>query len=122
MVPFNQGSKRDVEALIDYVYTEFDDLDFMIPFAAIPENGREIDGIDSKSELAHRIMLTNLLRLMGCIKVKKADAGFETRPTQSFSRSRRITAPWVTTDYMASQRLPSKLCSTDGTQKAGAVI
>lgn len=82
VVPFNQGSKRDVEALIDYVYTEFDDLDFMIPFAAIPENGREIDGIDSKSELAHRIMLTNLLRLMGCIKVKKANAGFETRPTQ----------------------------------------
>ncbi|CRJ95393.1 hypothetical protein BN1723_020814, partial [Verticillium longisporum] len=58
------------------------DLDFIIPFAAIPENGRQIDNIDSKSELAHRIMLTNLLRLLGCVKIQKAERGFETRPAQ----------------------------------------
>ncbi|KAL8824963.1 MAG: hypothetical protein Q9191_004701 [Dirinaria sp. TL-2023a] len=87
VVPFNQGSKQDVEALIDYIYSDKKgslgwDLDYIIPFAAIPENGREIDSIDSKSELAHRIMLTNLLRLLGAIKIQKQARGFETRPAQ----------------------------------------
>ena len=86
VVPFNQGSKQDVEALIEYIYDSKKglswDLDFVIPFAAIPENGREIDSIDSKSELAHRIMLTNVLRLLGSIKSQKAERGFETRPAQ----------------------------------------
>ena len=86
VVPFNQGSKQDVEALIDYIYDTKKglgwDLDYVVPFAAIPENGREIDSIDSKSELAHRIMLTNLLRLLGYIKTQKHERGFETRPAQ----------------------------------------
>ncbi|RJE24442.1 fatty acid synthase [Aspergillus sclerotialis] len=86
VVPFNQGSKQDVEALVDYIYNTKQglgwDLDFVVPFAAIPENGREIDSIDSKSEFAHRIMLTNLLRLLGCIKTQKQGHGFETRPAQ----------------------------------------
>lgn len=87
VVPFNQGSKRDVEALVDYIYDSKKgclgwDLDYVIPFAAISENGREIDSIDSKSELAHRIMLTNVLRLLGCIKTQKQARGFETRPAQ----------------------------------------
>ncbi|KAJ4560110.1 beta subunit of fatty acid synthetase [Exophiala dermatitidis] len=86
VVPFNQGSKQDVEALVDYIYDTKKglgwDLDFIIPFAAIPENGREIDSIDSKSELAHRIMLTNLIRLLGCVKTKKFENGFNTRPAQ----------------------------------------
>ena len=86
VVPFNQGSKQDVEALVDYIYDTKKglgwDLDFIVPFAAIPENGREIDSIDSKSELAHRIMLTNLLRLLGSVKAQKQANGFETRPAQ----------------------------------------
>jgi fatty acid synthase subunit alpha, fungi type len=87
VVPFNQGSKQDVEALIEYIYDTKKgslgwDLDYVVPFAAIPENGREIDSIDSKSELAHRIMLTNLLRLLGCIKTQKQVRGYETRPAQ----------------------------------------
>ena len=86
VVPFNQGSKQDVEALVEYVYDTKKglgwDLDYVVPFAAIPENGREIDSIDSKSELAHRIMLTNLLRLLGCVKVQKQQRGYETRPAQ----------------------------------------
>jgi fatty acid synthase subunit alpha len=86
VVPFNQGSVQDVNALIDYIYDEKKglgwDLDYVVPFAAIPENGREIDSIDSKSELAHRIMLTNLLRMLGAIKAQKADRRFETRPAQ----------------------------------------
>jgi fatty acid synthase subunit alpha len=86
VVPFNQGSKQDVEALIDYIYDPKKglgwDLDFIAPFAAIPENGREIDSIDSKSELAHRIMLTNLIRLLGSVKTQKLERGFNTRPAQ----------------------------------------
>ncbi|KAI9851556.1 MAG: 3-oxoacyl-[acyl-carrier-protein] synthase [Thelocarpon superellum] len=86
VVPFNQGSKQDVEALVRYIFDPKKglgwDLDYVIPFAAIPENGREIDSIDSKSELAHRIMLTNLLRLLGAIKAEKHERGFETRPAQ----------------------------------------
>jgi fatty acid synthase subunit alpha len=86
VVPFNQGSKQDVEALVNYIYDSKTglgwDLDFIVPFAAISETGRQIDGIDSKSELAHRIMLTNLLRLLGCVKTQKAERGFETRPAQ----------------------------------------
>lgn len=83
VVPFNQASKQDVEALIDYIYTSLGmDLDYILPFAALPENGREIDGLDDKSELAHRIMLVNILRLMGAVKNKKASRNFVTRPTQ----------------------------------------
>ncbi|KAA8909923.1 hypothetical protein TRICI_004308 [Trichomonascus ciferrii] len=88
VVPFNQASKSDVNALVDYIYGDPKngglgwDLDFIIPFAAIPEQGMEIDGIESKSELAHRAMLTNLLRLLGNIKTQKQANGFETRPAQ----------------------------------------
>jgi fatty acid synthase subunit alpha len=58
VVPFNQGSKQDVEALVEYIYTTLGmDLDYILPFAGIPENGREIDGLDDRSELAHRMML-----------------------------------------------------------------
>ncbi|KAF8312438.1 fatty acid synthase, partial [Clavulina sp. PMI_390] len=83
VVPFNQGSKQDVDALVDYVYSTLNlDLDYILPFAAIPENGREIDSLDDKSELAHRVMLVNLLRLLGAVKQKKASRNFVTRPTQ----------------------------------------
>ncbi|KAF8577776.1 fatty acid synthase [Ramaria rubella] len=83
VVPFNQGSKQDVEALIDYIYATLSlDLDYILPFAAVPERDREIDGLDDRSELAHRIMLVNLLRLLGAVKTKKASRQFVTRPTQ----------------------------------------
>lgn len=83
VVPFNQGSKQDVDNLVSYIYDSANglgwDLDAIIPFAAIPENGNGLDNIDSKSELAHRIMLTNLLRLLGAVKTKKVT---DTRPAQ----------------------------------------
>jgi fatty acid synthase subunit alpha len=60
LVPFNQGSKQDVKALVGYIYATRDmDLDYILTFAAVPENGREIDGLGDKSELAHRIMHVN---------------------------------------------------------------
>jgi fatty acid synthase subunit alpha len=58
VVRFNQGSKQDVEALIDYIYATLGmDLNYILPIATIPENGREIDSLDDMPELAHRIAL-----------------------------------------------------------------
>ncbi|KAI9826710.1 MAG: 3-oxoacyl-[acyl-carrier-protein] synthase [Phylliscum demangeonii] len=86
LVPFNQGSRQDVEALVAYIYDSANglgwDLDHIVPFAAISENGREIDNIDSKSELAHRLMLTNTVRLLGAVKKEKARRRIRTRPAQ----------------------------------------
>jgi fatty acid synthase subunit alpha len=86
VLPFNQGSQQDIEALVLHIYDPVAglgwDLDHVIPLAAISENGREIDGIDSKSELAHRIMLINIVRLLGAIKKQKESRGFDTRPAQ----------------------------------------
>ena len=86
VVPFNQGSKIDVEAVVEYIYnTEKGlgwDLDYILPFAAISEQGIELDSIDSKSELAHRIMLVNLIRLLGAIKKTKLTRNYNNRPSQ----------------------------------------
>ena len=74
-----------METLVDHIYTTLGlDLDYVIPFAAVPENGRTINGLDDKSELAHRIMLVYLLRLLGAIKTRKASRQIVTRPTQVF--------------------------------------
>lgn len=89
VVPFNQGSKQDVQALVNYIYDDVKkgglgwDLDFVIPFAAIPEMGIEIDTIGSRSELSHRIMLTNLLRLLGEVVSQKKARNITTRPAEA---------------------------------------
>ncbi|KAL9120415.1 MAG: hypothetical protein Q9187_003025 [Circinaria calcarea] len=86
LLPFNQGSQQDIKALIEYIYDSKKglgwDLDIVIPFAAVSETDRAIDRIDSKSELAHRIMLTNTIRLLGAIKEQKQIRGYQTRPAQ----------------------------------------
>ena len=84
ILPFNQASKKDCLTLIDHIYSSDEyggDLDFVIPFAAIPETGRQLDALDYKSELAHRIMLVNVLRLLGNIKQQKERRGLDNRPT-----------------------------------------
>ena len=86
VLPCNQGSKQDIEDLVTHIYDPVKglgwDLDFVIPFAALSEKGREIDNLDSHSELAHRAMLTNVLRLMGAIKIAKEAREIRTRPAQ----------------------------------------
>ena len=83
VIPFNQGSKQDVEALVTYIYMTLRmDLDYILPFATITENGCEIDGLDNKSKLAHHIMLVNLLHILGTVKGKKAIRQFITHLTQ----------------------------------------
>ncbi|PGH20062.1 hypothetical protein AJ80_03712 [Polytolypa hystricis UAMH7299] len=86
VAPFNQGSQQDVEALVQHIFDPVKglgwDLDHVLPFAAISVAGREIDAIDSKSELALRIMLTNTIRLLGAIKRQKESRGYHNRQTQ----------------------------------------
>ncbi|KAG9394494.1 Acyl transferase domain [Carpediemonas membranifera] len=80
LVPFNQASKADVTALVDYLYAHDLDVDALVPFAAIPENGATIETIGSRSELAHRTMLTNIYRLIGEIVKSKKARSTVTRP------------------------------------------
>lgn len=81
VIPFKQASRQDAEAPIDRIYiTLAMDPDYILPFTGIPENGRGIDGLNDKSELARRITLINLYRLMEAIKLKNAIRRFVTRP------------------------------------------
>lgn len=81
--PLNQASSQDVEAIVDWIYGTLGwDLDHVIPFGAISENGRDLGNLDSRSELAHRLMLTNVMRLAGAILKQKRSRHIETRPAQ----------------------------------------
>ncbi|CAH0517169.1 unnamed protein product [Peronospora belbahrii] len=81
VLPFNQASKMDVQNLVTHIYNVHKlDLDFVIPFAALSEVGRTITDIDSRSELAHRIMLTNTMRLLGEVVTAKKARDITTRP------------------------------------------
>jgi 3-oxoacyl-ACP reductase-like protein len=84
VVPFNQASKQDVGRLVDYIYGELgSDLDGIIPFGAISEAGKSLlDGVEGRSELAHRLMLTNVVRLLGAVAQAKASRSITTRPAQ----------------------------------------
>jgi fatty acid synthase subunit alpha len=81
VLPYNQGSNSDVQELVRHLDADPSwDLDYIIPFAAISENGRGLEDLDSKSEIAHRLMLTNLLRLLGGIARSKRVKNITTRP------------------------------------------
>jgi fatty acid synthase subunit beta len=87
IVPFNKGSVRDVEALVKHIYSPQKagglglDVDYFFPFAALPEKGRGIDRIDDIAELAHRVMLTNTIRMVGAIFSKKKEQKLVGRTT-----------------------------------------
>ncbi|KAI8318916.1 thiolase-like protein, partial [Martensiomyces pterosporus] len=88
IVPFNQGSTLDTKSLVEYIFGSPAggrglgwDLDFVIPFAGISSVGNDIARIDSRTELAHRIMLTNILRLLGEIKDAKERLGYGAHPS-----------------------------------------
>ena len=90
VIPCNMASTRDVRSLVQWIYEDPKDgglgwdLDFVIPFAALGEEGREIDNIDSRSELAHRVMLTNTIRLLGTVSERKRSITYQggCRPAQ----------------------------------------
>lgn len=85
VIPCNQASKQDCETLINHIYGQAGlnrNLDAIVPFAAISESGAEIDDLGAQSELAHRMMLVNVLRLLGSVVKHKHQQQLDTRPTQ----------------------------------------
>lgn len=85
VLPFNQASVKDCRDLIEYVYSESglgQTIDILIPFAAIVEDGAEIDQLAPKSELAHRLMLTNVCRLIGFVVRQNTERNIHFHPTQ----------------------------------------
>ncbi|KAJ2669644.1 fatty acid synthase alpha subunit Lsd1, partial [Coemansia sp. RSA 1085] len=79
VVPFNQGSVQDIDRLVHYILGKSADnlgwnLDFVFPFAALSDIGSTATNIGSRSELAQRVMLTNVLRLLGRIKEVKENS------------------------------------------------
>ncbi|KAJ2774642.1 fatty acid synthase alpha subunit Lsd1, partial [Coemansia nantahalensis] len=86
VVPFNQGSAQDVTALAEYVLGTTGgglgwSLDYVFPFAAMPDVGSLATNLGSRSELVQRAMLTNVVRLMGAIKSAKESMERAPRPS-----------------------------------------
>ncbi|KAJ2026480.1 fatty acid synthase alpha subunit Lsd1 [Coemansia sp. S85] len=88
VVPFNQGSTGDVKQLVYYIYHDSGaakglgwDLDYIFPFAAVSDIGSFAMNLGSRSEFAQRVLLTNVMRLLGGIKDTKERLGYITRPS-----------------------------------------
>ncbi|KAJ2832566.1 fatty acid synthase alpha subunit Lsd1, partial [Coemansia furcata] len=86
LVPFNQGSTGDIKQLVDYIYSDTDvakglgwDLDYVFPFAAVSDIGSLATNLGSHSEFVQRVLLTNVMRLLGSIKNIKERLGYNTR-------------------------------------------
>jgi fatty acid synthase subunit alpha len=83
LLPFNQASVVDCERLVDYVYHELDtDLDAILPFAATSQTGAGVDRLNANNEFAMRLMLVNVLRLLGFVVGKKRRRGIRCKTTQ----------------------------------------
>ncbi|KAL4955090.1 hypothetical protein BDW69DRAFT_204790 [Aspergillus filifer] len=84
LYPMNQASKQDCKMLVSHIYGPDSptdgDLDYIIPFAAIPQSG-EPDALGGQQELALRAMLVNLLRLVGFVRQHKQSLRIVNRPT-----------------------------------------
>jgi fatty acid synthase subunit alpha len=84
VLPVNQASSQDCEALVQHIYGPNSPtgggLDYIIPFAAIPQTG-EPEALGGRQELALRAMLVNVLRLIGFVRREKEQRRIETRPT-----------------------------------------
>ncbi|ORX74095.1 hypothetical protein DL89DRAFT_253981 [Linderina pennispora] len=82
--PFNQGSVSDIDSLIQHIFGEGGlhwDLDFVLPFASTSNIGSDVTSLKSHSELALRIMMTNVIRLVGAVAAAKASLGLELSPS-----------------------------------------
>ena len=77
LVPFNQASARDCEAVVDWAVERFGGVDCVVPFAAAGEGGVEVDGVGPGEEVGLRLMMVNVLRLVGRVVKRKREAGLE---------------------------------------------
>ncbi|KAJ2671787.1 fatty acid synthase alpha subunit Lsd1 [Coemansia spiralis] len=90
IVPFNQGSVQDIGKLINYIFDSPGASgnsslgwipNYIIPFAAVSDVGSLATNIGSRSELSQRVMLTNVIRLIGGIKDRKEKLGYTFSPS-----------------------------------------
>ncbi|KAH9130583.1 hypothetical protein AeNC1_019811, partial [Aphanomyces euteiches] len=77
LFPFNQASSKDCGALVAHIYEQLN-LNLVLAFGA--NSGPTLSAIDFKSELAHRIVLTNAYRILGKIIDYKHAKNIRTRP------------------------------------------
>ncbi|KAJ1770836.1 fatty acid synthase alpha subunit Lsd1 [Coemansia sp. RSA 1843] len=81
VVPYNQGSAADTKALVNYVYSAKGwYLDYLLPFGAVADYGTDVSSLGSRSELSMRVMLTNVLRLLGEVRQRNQQSSYVCRP------------------------------------------
>ncbi|KAJ2599136.1 fatty acid synthase alpha subunit Lsd1 [Coemansia sp. RSA 1721] len=82
VVPYNQASWQDTRGLVGYIYQTLGrNLDYVLPFAATSDYNCDITNLGAHAELSLRVQLTNVLRMLGEIKLTKEKKRWEGRPT-----------------------------------------
>ncbi|KAJ2655345.1 fatty acid synthase alpha subunit Lsd1 [Coemansia sp. RSA 1200] len=81
VVPFNQASTQDIRHLVEFAcngergnnsnpqkrgYNQH--LDYVLPFAAMADYDADVSGLGARADLSVRMMLTNVLRLLGEVR------------------------------------------------------
>ena len=103
------GSKQDVDSLVKYIFSSGKEglgSGFGLHHSICSGfRNREIDILDSKSELAHRIMLTNLIRLLGAVKIRRPLVVMKHDRRKLFFPSLRIMVSLVQMVFILSRNL-----------------
>ncbi|KAJ1828976.1 fatty acid synthase alpha subunit Lsd1 [Coemansia sp. RSA 2599] len=82
VLPYNQASAQDTASLIDYVYNTLGrNLDYVLPFAALADYSCDVSRLGARSELSLRLLMTNVLRMLGEIKRTKETKQWTAQPT-----------------------------------------
>ena len=77
------------------------------PDIAISVTGRDVTNLDSISELSHRLMLTNVLRMLGRIKTFKEERG---KVSILIPRSDPGRVSLSSLTFLGRHRYQSRLC------------
>lgn len=80
VIPLNQASKVDIKKFCDHIYSEYDDIDFLLPLN-VHESENKITSLSSQDEVTLRSVSINLLRLLGHLVEAKEAKQMQTRPT-----------------------------------------
>ncbi|KAJ2524911.1 fatty acid synthase alpha subunit Lsd1 [Coemansia sp. RSA 2049] len=82
VVPFNQASVQDIRRLVEFACSgergsssnsqkrgySNQNLDYVLPFAAMADYDADVSGLGARADLSVRMMLTNVLRLLGEVR------------------------------------------------------
>ncbi|KAJ2856359.1 fatty acid synthase alpha subunit Lsd1, partial [Coemansia erecta] len=82
VVPFNQASAQDTGNLVSYVIDTLGrNPDYVLPFAALSDYSCDVTRLGARSELTLRLLMTNVLRMLGEIKRIKQTKQWHAQPT-----------------------------------------